>query len=197
MRRALIILAITQFLVLGVTISLYRGERQKRFTTQGNLTASLSELETYKTREGELVSKVKGYEFKVKEFEQLIPQLKDQVSRLQVKLKNAQSVTEVVTEIKYVHRDRIVPVRENDTTKLYKVESEWINAHFRITNDSYVRAGDFVIDSIPNSTLLVPEVMYRGWWLWKRAVGIDVHIKHSNPYVSTTGATYINLRARR
>lgn len=182
---------------MAATISLYRGERQKRLTAQGNLTASLSQLESYKTREGELVSKIKGYEFKVKEFEQLIPRLNHEVERLSVKLKNVQSVTEIVTETKYIHEEKIVPVRENDTTKLYKVESEWINAHFRITNDNYVRAGDFVIDSIPNSTLVVPEVIYRGWWLWKRAVGIDVHIKHSNPYVSTTGATYIDLRARR
>ena len=137
-----------------------------------------------------MVSVVSGYEFKLKEFAQLVPDLEKRGS---IKLKNVQSVTVVEQVIKYVNKEVIVPVRINDTTKLYSINSEWINANFKITNDNEIRPGDFNIDSIKNKILIVPEIDYKGWWFWRKAIGINVHIKNNNPYVTITGATYIDL----
>lgn len=193
MKKYLIIALVGLFVALSVTLSLYHKERAERARISNNLDASLSEVAGYKTKQGELVSVVSGYEFKLKEFSQLVPTLQKEVKELKVKLKNVQSVTEVVQVIKYVNKEVIVPIKVNDTTKLYSIDSQWIRAKFKITHDNHINPGDFVIDSIPNKILIVPEVDYKGWWFWRKAIGIDIHIKNSNPYVTNTGATYINL----
>lgn len=195
MKKYLIIATIVLTgLLIGLGVA-YNKERAERHRISNNLDASLSTIETYKTKQNELVSVVSGYEFKLKEFAQLVPDLEKEVKDLKVKLKNVQSVTVVEQVIKYVNKEVIVPVRINDTTKLYSINSEWINANFKITNDNEIRPGDFNIDSIKNKILIVPEIDYKGWWFWRKAIGINVHIKNNNPYVTITGATYIDLRA--
>lgn len=190
-------LIITLFALLGAFLfvsNLYLQERKEKQRISNNLVTSLSQIETYKTKEGELVSVIKGYEFKVKEFKQLVPELYKEIKTLNIKLKNAQSVTKIITKIEYKNKDSIIPVLLNDTTKLYKIESEWVNADFKITNNNCIKPSDFNISSIPNTTIIVPEITFKGWWFWRKATGIDLHIKHSNPYITTSQGAYINLK---
>ena len=194
MRKLMIILVILLIGSLFMLHSFYQKEKQARVRMENNLTTSLSEIKYYKTKNEELVAKVSGYEFRVKEFERLIPELKKEVTQLNIKLKNVKSVTQVVTEYKYINRDSVIYIPITDTTRLFKIDEKWIKAQVEITNCSYIMPGGFSIDSIPNSILTVPVVNYKGWWFWRRAIGVELHIKNSNPYVETRGATYIDLR---
>ena len=195
MKKTLITLSVLLILSVFALHSFYSGERQRRITAENNLSASLSELKTYKTKNGELVSVVQGYEFKVRDLEKLVPDLHAEIKGLKVKLKNAQSVTSVETKIVYKNKDSIVYVPGRDSTaRLFTIDDDWIKAEVTVTSCSVILPGDFYIKNIPNTTLLVPDVTYKGWWFWRKATGIELHIKNSNPYVETTGATYIDLR---
>lgn len=195
MNKILLTISALLLVALFALQSFYSKERQTRIRTENNLNASLSEIETYKTKNGELVSVVQGYEFKVREFEKLLPELYAEIKELKVKVKNAQSVTQIETKIVYRNKDSIVyiPVRDS-TARLFPIDDEWIKAEVIVTRCEVILPGDFYIKNIPNKTTLVPEVTYKGWWFWRKPVGIDLHIKQSNPYVQTTGATYIDLR---
>lgn len=192
-----------RYLILALTLSiagliglgfLYVNEKKERARTERNLEASLSDIQTYKAKTGELVSVISGYELKVKEFEQLLPELYKDIATLKLKVKNAQSVTQIVTVVKYVNKDSLIPIYINDTTKLYQINDKWLKAKFRITKDKYIRPNDFSIDSIPNTAIVVPEITYKGWWFWRKATWINVHIKNSNPYMTVTEGNYIDLR---
>ena len=195
MNKILLTISALLLVALFALQSFYSKERQTRIRTENNLNASLSEIETYKNKNGELVSVVQGYEFKVREFEKLLPELYAEIKELKVKVKNAQSVTQIETKIVYRNKDSIVyiPVRDS-TARLFPIDDEWIKAEVIVTRCEVILPGDFYIKNIPNKTTLVPEVTYKGWWFWRKPVGIDLHIKQSNPYVQTTGATYIDLR---
>ena len=195
MNKILLTISALLLVALFALQSFYSKERQTRIRTENNLNASLSEIKTYKTKNGELISVVQGYEFKVREFEKLLPELYAEIKGLKIKVKNVQSVTQIETKIVYKNKDSIVyiPVRDS-TARLFPIDDEWIKAEVIVTRCEVILPGDFYIKNIPNKTTLVPEVTYKGWWFWRKPVGIDLHIKQSNPYVQTTGATYIDLR---
>ena len=195
MNKILLTISALLLVALFALQSFYSKERQTRIRTENNLNASLSEIKTYKTKNGELISVVQGYEFKVREFEKLLPELYAEIKGLKIKVKNVQSVTQIETKIVYKNKDSIVyvPVRDS-TARLFPIDDEWIKAEVIVTRCEVILPGDFYIKNIPNKTTLVPEVTYKGWWFWRKPIGIDLHIKQSNPYVQTTGATYIDLR---
>lgn len=192
MNKYLIALIILLTSILGGMYGLLKKERKERHRASINLEASLSELSEYKTKLGETVAIAKGYELKVNELERLLPDLYSTIKELKVKTKNIQTVVEVKTEYKYINRDIIVPVFINDTTKLYTITDEWLKAQFRITRDT-IQPNDFEILSIPNTQHIVSEATYRGWWFWRKATGINVHIKNTNPHLTTQEAAFIKL----
>ena len=196
MKKYLIGIIVLLSVAVFVLQSFYAKERQTRIRTENNLSASVSELSSYKTKNGELVSIAKGYELKVKEFEQLFPKLSDSIKDLKIKLKNAQSVTQIETKIIYKNKDSIVYIPVRDSARLFKVDDKWLQAEVIVTRNEVILPGDFYIKNIPNKTELVPEVTYKGCWFWKKPTGIDLHIRHSNPYIQTTKAIYIDLRKK-
>lgn len=196
--KPITIIQIAAVIILSISLiavnSLYRAEKRERKRAENNLSASLSEIREYRTKNGELVSIISGYELKIKEVQKLMPQLYNEIASLKVKLKNAQSITKIVTEYKYINKDSIVYVSISDSARMFNIDNEWLKARMTITNCSIIKPGDFIIESIPNSIITAPEIIYKGWWFWKRPIGVDLHIKQSNPHCSTIDAIYIDLK---
>ncbi len=198
MKNKLIGLLITLLVFTGVflttCVKLYQKEKQEKERFESNFKSSLSDIQEYKTKQGELVAVIEGLKLKDREIKQLLPQLYSEIRELKIRLKNAQSVTKVVTEIKYVNKDSIIYIPITDSIRRFEINEEWLKAEVTVTDFKYIAPGAFKINDIPNETLIVAEGQYKGWWFWRKAVGVNVHIKHTNPYIKTIGGEYIDLK---
>ena len=180
--------------VLTTYVKLYQKEKQEKERFESNFQSSLSDIQEYKTKQGELVAVINGYELKDKEFKQLLPQLYSEIRELKIRLKNALSATKVITEIKYINKDSIIYVPLTDSTRKFVLDEKWLKAEVTVTDFKYIAPGAFKINDIPNETLIVAQGEYKGWWFWRKAVGVNIHIKHTNPYIKTIGGEYIDLK---
>lgn len=190
----LFLLLIVSITVSVITFNLYQREKGERQRVERNLESSLSDIQYYISKSGELVTKIEGLELNEREFRKLESELYKEISSLKVKLKNAESVIQIETVIKYVNKDSIIYVSLNDSTRRFNIQDKWISARVDVTDFKFIPPGGFVIDSIPNKINLVSEKEYKGWWFWKKVVGVNVHIVNSNPYITVTDGKYIDLR---
>lgn len=190
-------LVVSVFLLLVVSVFLFRGYRRERGERQRgerNVAALCSDVERYRTERGGMAAKIAGLELSVRDLERLQPELYGEISDLRVKLKHALSVTQVRTEFVYVNRDSIVYADGGDSLRRFEVADEWIRARVTVRGCRVVPAGGFEILGIPNELTAVAEVRYRGWWFWRRAVSLDLHVKNSNPYVGTADGIFVDLK---
>lgn len=195
MKAKLILITSIVFMLLSIGIySLYemwQNEKEKRQTAERNITALTSDMETYRTHNGELVTKIQGLELTSNNLEQIQLKLYNEISGLKLKLKNALSVTEVETEDKFTNPDTIYLAVKNDTTKNFEYSDNWRYISAEITNNT-INPGN-LITKMTDTLYCVPVIIYKGWWFWKKPKSIEAHFKNKNPNVSITGAKFIYL----
>lgn len=195
MKTKLILIVSVVFILLSVGIyslyELWQSEKSKRQTAERNITALVSDIETYRTDNGELVTKIQGLELNSKSLKQVQGKLYNEISGLKLKLKNAISVTEVETEDKFTNPDTIYLTAKNDTIKTFEYSDNWRYISAEITNNK-INPGNLVT-KMNDSLYSVPVITYKGWWFWKKPKSIEVHFKNKNPNVSITGANFIYL----
>ena len=187
-------LLILVIIVTSILFALYKGERKERKIADENLIAKSTEIQSYVTKHGDTVKVLQGLRLEIDDFKQIEKGLYSKIKSLEIKLKNATGIIQVVENIKYVNKDSIVYVSLNDSTRRFEVSEKWIKAKVDVTDFKYIKPGGFVIDSIPNTSTIVPSLKTKGWWIFKRKVGIECFIQNTNPYINVNSGTYIDLR---
>lgn len=173
---------------------LYNKELKERKIAETNLEAKSSELRTYVTKLGDTVSVLQGLRLDLSQAKKVEKRLMDKVNSLETKLKNATGVIEIVEKIKYVNKDSIVYIPLTDSIRRFEINDRWLRAKVDIVDFKYIPPGGFVIDSIPNTITIVPSVKTKGWWFWKRVIGVECFIQNTNPYLFVESGIYIDLR---
>ncbi|MEF9922987.1 MAG: DUF6549 family protein [Muribaculaceae bacterium] len=195
MRIKSIIIVSVVFILLSVGIyslyELWQSEKSKRQAAERNITALVSDIETYRTDNGELVTKIQGLELNSNNLEQVQSRLYNEISGLKLKLKNALSVTEVETEDKFTNSDTIYLTVKNDSTKTFEYSDSWRYISAEITNNTI--NPHKLITRMSDTLYCVPVIIYKGWWFWKKPKSIEAHFKNKNPNVSIKGANFIYL----
>lgn len=159
-----------------------------------NQTALLSDIETYKTKNGELVSVVNGFTSDMSTFKRINDSLYRQVSDLKLKLKNVSSIVEIREVIKYVNIDTISGKPINDSIRLFKIDKPEIRLKISILKDSIILPNNLDL-YIPNkSAIVLEEARYKGWWFWRKLVGAKMSIINSNIYIEVQEAQYFNFK---
>lgn len=198
MRSKLIIGLVVALVILLVisatTYSLYKREKSEKEIAQNNLVAKSTELKKYVSRLGDTINVIQGLRLDLSQAKQIEGQLMNRVKGLEVKLKNATGVIQIIEKIKYVNKDSIIYIPLNDSTRRFEIKDRWLSARVDITDFKYIPPGGFVIDSIPNTSTIVPSLKTRGWWIFKKTIGVECFIQNTNPYISVEGGTYIDLR---
>jgi len=172
----------------------YLKEKRERGIAESNLVAKSTELKKYVSRFGDTINVIQGLRLDLSQAKQIEGQLMNRVKSLEVKLKNATGVIQIIEKIKYVNKDSIIYIPLNDSTRRFKIEEKWISAKIDITDCKYIPPGGFVIDSIPNTSTIVPSLKTKGWWIFKKTIGVECFIHNTNPYISVERGTYIDLR---
>lgn len=173
---------------------LYNKERKERKIAETNLEAKSSELSTYVTKFGDTISVLQGLRLDLSQAKQIESKLLKEVKSLEIKLKNATGIIQVVEKIKYINKDSIIYIPLTDSTRRFEIKDRWLRARVDVTDFKYISPGGFVIDSIQNTATIVPSVKTKGWWFWKKIVGVECFIQNTNPYLSVESGTYIDLR---
>lgn len=174
--------------------NLYRKEKQEKRVAETNLIAKSSELGSYVTKFGDTVLVLQGMRLDLLQVKQVEKNLVKKVKDLEIKLKNATGIIEIREKIKYVNKDSIIYIPLTDSTRRFKIDDPWIKAYVDVVDFEYIAPGGFVIDSIPNTSTIVPSIKTRGWWIFKKIVGVECFIHNTNPHFSTERGTYIDLR---
>jgi len=185
------------------TYSLYTDYQQtkvdkERFET--NFNNSQFGIDSVRTKNGKLVYSVKSLTLKVGEFEKMKfdnENLSKELKEMNIKLKNVQSVTKI--EYKYLYKippDSITIVKKNDTIFQVKFEDNWLKLHETISlvnNCNNIKIDSLGL-SLTDSVIIVPEVLYKSYWIfWRKPTGIKVNIKSSNPYFNLDKMQTIQL----
>lgn len=177
--------------VLGTSLLRWNTERK---IAEQNLVAKSTEVSEYKTKLEETVAVMQGLRLDLSQAKQVEGSLVKRVKDLEIKLKNATGIIEIVEVIKWKNKDSIVYVSLNDSTRRFEIKDRWISAKIDITDFKVIKPGGFVIDSIPNTATIVPSLKTKGWWIFKKVVGVECFINNTNPYITTETGTYIDLR---
>lgn len=200
MKNKIVLILSALLIVLVVVVSIlgtsYIKQKEERKIAEQNLVAKTTELSTYITKHGDSVKVLQGMRLNINDAKQIEGQLIKRVKDLEIKLKNATGIIQVVETVKYVNKDSIIYVPLTDTTRRFSINDKWLKAEVDITNFEYIAPGGFKILDIPNINILVPSIKYKGWWIFKKMVGVEVFINNSNPYIQTTAGTYIDLRKK-
>ena len=198
MKNKLIIIFVIALVALlttsVITFNLYKKEKSERKIAETNLVAKSTELKEYVTKLGDTVTILQGMRLDLSQAKQIESRLINKVKNLEIKLKNATGVIEIVEKIKYVNKDSIIYIPLNDSTRRFEIKDPWLSAKIDVTDFKYIKPGGFIIDSINNTSTIVPSVKTKGWWIFKKTIGIECFIQNTNPYISVQGGTYIDLR---
>lgn len=195
--RLIIIFVVALVVLLTTSVStyyLYKKEKSERKIAETNLVAKSTELKKYVTKLGDTVTILQGMRLDLSQSKQIESRLINKVKNLEIKLKNATGVVEIVEKIKYVNKDSIIYIPLNDSTRRFEIKDPWLSAKIDVTDFKYIKPGGFVIDSIPNTSIIVPSIRTKGWWIFKKTVGVECFIQNTNPYISVEKGTYIDLR---
>lgn len=194
MRTKLIMIGIIIVLcvVCGISIKSCSNQNKQKQQWENNSIALSSDIETYKDKNGELVDKAQGLELKVSDLSLINSELYNDISAMKIKLKNATSAIQIKTEYKYINRDSLVYVKVNDSIRNLKIDEPYLKLNMNVLNDSLVLP-NYLSIVIPNKQSIVTEIKTKGWWIFKRKIGVDIHVKNSNPYLQTDSIFYVKL----
>ena len=194
LKITLIVVSVILLIINSFLVFLYQKQSEERKVAETNLVAKSSELRTYITKLGDTVTVLQGMRLDLSQAKQIEGRLVDKVKSLEIKLKNATSVIEIREKIKYVNRDSIIYTPLTDSIRRFSINEKWITAKVDVKDFEVIPPGGFVIDSIPNNSTIVPSIKTKGWWIFKKAIGVECFIQNTNPYLFVEKGTYIDLR---
>ena len=196
----LLVIAILVILLV-VFINAYANQKHEKTIWKQNTEAALSKIEIYKINDSIQVVKIDGLVMSLNDAEIMNKKLVNQVKQLNVKNNELSALIAIHQEQMLQNPDTIyVPITlPTDTTARQlnaAYNDKWIDAKIQI--DDY---GDKAI-ILPNglqwqsrdSVYVVPTINWKGYWFWKRAIGVQLHMFNSNPHTKIVGAQYIELK---
>lgn len=179
----LIGIGIILLLVVGliITANFALKARQNYVRSQQNLFDSQFQIDTLKTKNGELQYSVNTLTIKTKDLEKLNPQLVEEIKNLKLKLKHVNTVSQIQYNYS-IQYDTVFVNRITDTIFKASTKDAWSDFSCDISViDKQVDMSNVNI-ALKDSLLLVKEIKYKGCWFWKRPVYMTLHIKSENPY---------------
>ena len=196
MRGKLIIGGIIALMILAGVVEYQRRQiveiRKEKSTYQRNFETATSGIETYRNANGELVAKVNALELKRSELSRYSEGLEQDIKALNVKLKNAKSAK--VIEYVYIYKTDTILITETSSNRYFaSLKDEWIKLEQWISVDDKLSIDSLSLE-VRDKLTLVDEVEYKGWWFWKRAVGVKLHVKSENPYLNIDRLESIEFR---
>lgn len=182
---------------LGVTsfISIKSCNKQRELTDRWkrNSYAVKGHLNTYRDKNGELVTINRGLEAKASDLQLLNANLHNELQAMNVKLKNALSAVTIKTEYIYLNADTLIYIWDSDSTRNLTINEDYLKLNCVVKYDSIIEPERLSI-SIPNKQYIVTELRYKGWWIFKRYEGIQIQVKNSNRYIDTDSIFYIQFK---
>lgn len=190
--KAILILSVALAIVIGATSFLFYDYKKqvaekKRF--ERNWIAENETVKEYKTKSGWQAQELTAKETRLSELSKVNTELNDAVKELRLKLKNAESITKIETVIKYVNRDSIVYIEREPGIREFNISDPWFNADVAITECEYIAPGDFKLET-RDSTILVSDIKYKGWWFWKKVDKLSITVANKNPHVTNSVQHY-------
>lgn len=209
MKRALIRLIVLIVLIVALisAFALYRAERRERIRVEQNQTTLLKDSEYWRVS-GEMNSAIiEDLKLREREFNQSsdarVVAMKKEIDRLNLKLKQVESITNVVTNtstsFEGVTHDTILIIKNDSIrAKVFRVRTQFndVTVQYYPTNDS------IDVDVITRDEMT--QVVYkekRGFKFWKREFYQSRDIKQSihfaNPNTKIEYPTTIKIERRR
>lgn len=169
----------------------WQSEKSERERIERNWYATVDEMKTYETKSGWHAQEMAAQEIKYKELEKINSGLANDVSELKVKLKNTKSITKIETKIEYRNKDSIVYVPVGEGRRKFDLSDKdnWFKAEVIVTDCNHIKADDFKLET-RDSTLIVPDIKYKGWWFWKKVDKVRITVANKNPYATNNVQHY-------
>ena len=158
-------------------------------TAQNNFAQSQTELKAWKSKYGVSVSEAKTYKLTVEQLKEYRAKDAEVIKSMGLKLKNIQSIHTVVTNTEYkiitevrdsIVRDTLIPCID------YK--DRFISINGCIDNKKFT-GNVHTTDSV----YTVPEIVYKGWFIFKRAKGVRLLTTNTNPNATITFNEYVEI----
>ena len=143
------------------------------------------------------MSAIQGLELSINSLKKVNGELYEDLKDTKIKLKNAQSAVRVVTEYKYINTSDTIKLLINDTIAKINIYSEHLKLKANINMPKQVILPKGLSISIPNIQTIATEVKTKGWWIFKKRIGVKVSVINSNPYIETKEGFYVDLRDKK
>ena len=177
---SLIILVIIGFtgIYFGKSYIFYKNETKR---LSYNLTSINQQLDSVVDKNAELHYTVSSLNLKASELNKINSGLNDELNNMRIKIKNLENAS--VIDIKYVYiTDTIYSEKVSDKKYITIIDDQYYFAQWNTeVSDSSINISNYHTQF--NDTLITAtEIIYKGWWFWKKPKEIKFHIKSKNPY---------------
>ena len=186
---------------LGMKYFEIKRDRNRIYENFKNKEQTITE---FRDKNGTLHSMVTGLTLKTNEFKEMNNDLTAELKNMNIKLKRAESVTRTVVKYQF-KTDTVytsIPNIVNDSSTLKprtiyttNINNKWINSSWKSTisaDSKKLYVSDYSV-SLNDSLILVTETKYKGWWIFRKAVGVKLHVKSKNPYSKFERIEYIKF----
>ena len=188
-------------IMLFVFIEAYTNKKHEKTIWKQNTEAALSELETYKINDSIQAVKIDGLVMSLNDAEIMNKNLVDQVKHLNVKNNELSALIAIQQKQLLQNPDTIYvtvtpPIDTTARQLNVSYNDKWIDVKIRIDDygdKAFVPPSGLQLQS-RDSVYAVPTIKWKGYWFWKRAVGVQLHMFNSNPHTKIVGAQYIELK---
>ncbi len=161
-------------------VKVYKQESKR---LEYNLNNINSELDSVKNKNGEYHNTVSVLNLKASELNKINSSLSKELENMRIKIKNLENATTIVTEYKYV-TDTVETVKYKYNSWLSSFDNQYISAMWKSELDStnnVLSVSDFSAN-VNDTIITATEIIYKGWWFWRKPKEIKLHIKTTNPY---------------
>lgn len=170
--------------------------REENSRLSNNFKESKFKLDSVITKNGDLVYSVHSLELKKSEIEDYDENLKKELKDMGIKLKNFEAVIELDVDVEY--RTDTVKIKQiSDTSYICSYGDKWLNSEQRLilTENGKKPRIDSVSVHVDVDLDIYEEIEYKGWWFWKKAKGIKIHVKSDdkNPYLKIDAIKTIKI----
>lgn len=190
---SLIIFLIVE-LVAGLVIitKKYKEVKSEKDKYYNNMLNASYQIKQQKAKNKEIYYEINQLTLERDELKLVNEDLEKDIKNMKSKLKNVESVTRI--ETKYIVR--VDTIKFIDTVYSEKV-AQYKDDYIKIsTNVGYDCLTDFDIE-LKDSTTIISETVYKGWWIFRRPIFSKIKIKSENPYYNLDRVETINFRNKR
>lgn len=169
-----------------------------------NCSSLTSQVEYYKVNDSIQVTKINGLVLSLNDAENYNRSLVAKLNNMKIKNMELASLVEIKEQQLAQNPDTVYAniVPPTDTTRrelnvLYK--DAWTTANIKIQDDkdrAWINPGDMSYSTIDTITM-ANKIKYKGWWIFRRPVGVEVHLLNSNPNNNIVGGQYIEISGRK